>query len=73
VDAPLGSVVDNAAEADRRLHQGDNIVLLVDPAAGPVVRPCGGQGRLALFVGDGDDPGVRVAAAVMAGELFGSS
>jgi hypothetical protein len=73
VDAPHGSVVDSAAEADRRLRQGHPVVLMVDPSAGPVVLPSRGQGRLALFVGEADDAGVRAAAAVMAEELFGSS
>jgi hypothetical protein len=70
---PRGSVVDTAAEADRLVRQGQNVVLLVDPGADQVIRPRRAEGRLALFVGEVGDPAVRAAAAVMAGELFGSS
>lgn len=71
MDPLPASVVDTTAEADRRLRQGQKVVLLVDPA-GEVVHPRRDQGRLALFVGEADDPVVWAAAEVMAGELFGS-
>jgi hypothetical protein len=64
------TVVADAAEAARLVAQGTNVVLIVDADAGPSSTPGRGPGRLAVMVGQADDPEVRAAAELMAAELF---
>ena len=67
---PSARVVASVEEAAELVQQGVNVVLVLDPGAGAVVGPTGGPGRVALLVGDTDDPAVMAAAREMAAELF---
>lgn len=60
-------IVADPAEAARIVASGADVVLIVDPSADPVPWP-EGPGRLAVFVGDPDDP----AAVAMAAEVLRS-
>jgi hypothetical protein len=59
-------IVDDPEEAARIVAAGGAVVLVVRPADAPVEWPAG-PGRMAVFVGDPDDP----AARSMAAELLG--
>jgi hypothetical protein len=69
--SPAASVVEDQAEAARLVRDGERVVLILDPAAGPLGEWPEGPGRLALLVGTPGDPEVRAAAAEMAAELWG--
>ncbi len=67
---PPARIVGGVAEAAELISEGTDVVLLLDPDAGPVTLPSGGPGRLAILVGRPDDSAVRAAAEEMVAELF---
>jgi hypothetical protein len=64
-------VVDDVAAAAVLAARGINVVLVIEDASAGVVLPGEGPGRVAVLVGSPGDPEVRVAAEMMAAELFG--
>lgn len=68
--SPPARIVASIEAAADLLRQGTNVVLVLDPDAGPVVGPPDGPGRLALMLGRVDDPAVMAAAREMLAELF---
>lgn len=74
-NGPAGAVCRHVAAA-RVLHQAGVAVVVIGPDSTGLGRVAAelraeGPGRIAVFVGDPDDPADRDQAAVMAEEQFG--
>lgn len=65
------SITSDVGDAARRVAAGEAVVLIVAESGIPVDDRFSGPGRVAVFVGSPDDPGVWEAARQMADELFG--
>jgi len=67
-----GMVTDDPDDAVVTAARGEGVVLIV-PVGAPPGQPgpvSAGAGRIAVLVGDADDPATRLAAAAMEAELF---
>lgn len=64
-------VVDDPKEALELARNGIDVVLVLAPRDAYVSLFRAGPGRVAVLVGEADDPGVAEAAAEMHRELFG--
>lgn len=65
------SITADVEDAARRVAAGEAVVLIVAEGGAAAADRFNGPGRVAVFVGSPEDPGVWEAASQMAAELFG--